>query len=61
MFERIDISESIYEGGVEPSYKKLFREDANLSGHSRQREENFPHHGLSPRMSRVLGGAENYM
>ena len=32
----MDITESIYEGVVEPPYKKPTREDANRSGHSRQ-------------------------
>ena len=33
MFERMEISESIYEGVVEPSYKKNTRSDANRAGH----------------------------
>ena len=37
MFERMEISESIYEGVVEPYYKKPTREDANRAGHSRNR------------------------
>ena len=35
MFERINISESIYEVVVEPSYKNYTRADANRAGHSR--------------------------
>ena len=37
MFERMEISESIYEGVVEPSYKKPTRAYTNLSCHSRQK------------------------
>ena len=38
MFERMEISESIYEGIVEPYYlKKTTRADANRTGHSRQK------------------------
>ena len=36
MFERMDISESIYKGVVEPSYKKNAREDSNRVGNSRK-------------------------
>ena len=36
MFERMDISESIYEGVVEPYYKNPTQEDSNRDGHSRQ-------------------------
>ena len=36
-FEHVEIAESIYEGVVEPSYKKPTREDANLSCHSRNK------------------------
>ena len=36
MFECMEISKSIYEGEVEPSYKKPTREDANRAVHSRQ-------------------------
>ena len=32
MFEHMEIEESIYEGVVEPSYKKPTREDTNRSG-----------------------------
>ena len=35
MFERTEIAESIYEGVVEPSYKKPTWEDSNRAGHSR--------------------------
>ena len=36
MFERIEISESIYEGVVEPSYKKPNSADTNRAGHNRK-------------------------
>ena len=36
MFECMEISESIYEGVVEPSYKKLTRADSNRAGHCRK-------------------------
>ena len=36
MFEQMEISESIYEGVVLPSYQKTTRADANRAGHSRQ-------------------------
>ena len=35
MFERTEIAESIYEGVVEPSYKKPTSEESNRAGHSR--------------------------
>ena len=35
MFEHMDISESICEGAVEPSYKETNRTDATRDGHSR--------------------------
>ena len=37
MFERMEIFESIYEGVVELSYKKITREDANRAGRSSQK------------------------
>ena len=36
MFERMEIAEFIYEGVVEPSYKKPIWADANCTVHSRQ-------------------------
>ena len=36
MFERIEISEYIYEGIVEPYYKKTNRLDANRAGLSKK-------------------------
>ena len=37
MFERMEITEHIYEGVVEHSYKKPTREDTNRAGHSRNK------------------------
>ena len=37
MFERMEISESIYEGVEEPSYRNPTQADANRAGHSRQK------------------------
>ena len=37
MFEHMEISESIYEGVVEPYYKRNTRTDANRAGNSRQK------------------------
>ena len=34
MFECIEIAESIYEGIVDPSYKRPTRLDSNFSGHT---------------------------
>ena len=44
MFELMEISESIYEGVVETSYKKPTREASNRASHSR---ENRPEYDLS--------------
>ena len=37
IFERMEIAAYIYEGVVEPSYKKPTRVDANRAGYSRQK------------------------
>ena len=37
MFQFMEISESIYKGVVEPSYKKPTRADANRAGNSRHK------------------------
>ena len=39
MFEQMDISESIYEGVVEPSYKNATLSDANHASNSRKKRE----------------------
>ena len=36
MFDRIEIAENIYEGVVEPSYKKPNRGESTHDGHSRK-------------------------
>ena len=36
MFEQMEIVESMYEGLVEPSYKKATKGDANCAGHLRK-------------------------
>ena len=41
MFERMEIAESIYEGVVEPSYKKRTRENSNRASHSRKTRGEF--------------------
>ena len=37
MFEQMEISESIYEGVVEHSYKNTTQADANYAGHIRNK------------------------
>ena len=37
MFEIMEITESVYKGVVEPSYKKPTMVDANCAGHSRNK------------------------
>ena len=37
MIKKMEISESIFEGAVEPSYKNLNRVDVNRAGHSRNK------------------------
>ena len=41
MFERMEISESIYEGVVEPLYKNPTRADANCADNSKKKEYAF--------------------
>ena len=36
MFERMDVAESIYEGVVEPSYKKYTKAHATRAGHNKK-------------------------
>ena len=57
----MEISESIYEGVVEPSYKKLTREDANHFGHSKQNRGEAASSWTRLRRVRALTSAENYM
>ena len=46
MFERMEITESIYEGVVEPSYENLPGKTPTVLVTSDIREENPPRHGL---------------
>ena len=39
MFERMEITESIYKGVVEPPYKKTTWENSNPTGHRRKKRE----------------------
>ena len=39
MFERMKIAEYMYEGVVEPAYKKSTRSYSNRAGHSRKMRE----------------------
>ena len=57
MFECMEITESIYEGVVEPSYKKLTQTYSNRAGHIRQKI----YHGLDPRRMRALESVEKDM
>ena len=58
MFERMEISESIYEGLVQPSYKKLPIKMPTVLVTSGKRKEK-PHlHGLAPRRVRALASSE---
>ena len=61
MFESMEITESIYEGVVEPSYKNLLGQTPTGMVTAGIREENPPSYGLSPRKVRVLASAENTM
>ena len=56
------ISESIYEGAVEPSYyNKILGNIPTLMVTSGKREEKTPRHILTPRWVRELASAENDM
>ena len=61
MFECMEISESIYEGVVEPSYKKLLGQTPNVLVAACKREENPPRREVSPRRVRSLESAEKGM
>ena len=58
MFERMDISEYIYEGVVEPSYKKLLGKNPTVLVTSGKRGEKPPHHRITLGWVRVLASAE---
>ena len=61
MFDQTDIAESIYEGVVEISYKILLGQIPITLVTSGIREENPPHHILTPRLVRALERAEKYV
>ena len=61
MFERMGISESIYKGVVDPSYKKPTWETPTVLVTAGPREENPPRHELAPRRLRDLASSENDM
>ena len=54
MFERMEISESIYKGVVETSYKNLPDQMPTVLFKAGIREENLPRHGLIPRRVRYM-------
>ena len=47
MFECMEISESIYEGVIEPSYKKLSGQTQTVLVMAGKIEDKPPHHGLA--------------
>ena len=61
MFERMYIAKSIYEGVVEPSYKKPTWADANRAGHSSQKRVEAASSWNHPRRVRALASAEKGM
>ena len=61
MFERMKISESIYKGVVETSYKKLLGQTPTVLVASDKIEEMPPCHGLARRKVGVLTSAEQDM
>ena len=61
MFERMEISESIYEGMVSPSYKKILGQTPNVLDSVGIREEKTPRQTLTPRSMRALESAVNDM
>ena len=61
MFERMEISESIYGGVVEPSYKKLPEKTPTLLFTAGIREDKPPHGGIALKRARALASAENDM
>ena len=58
MFERMEISESIYEGVVEPSYKNQLGKIPPVLVTAGKREDNPPCQILTPRQVRALASAE---
>ena len=61
MFERMEITESIYEGVITPSYKKLLSKKPTIMDSLGIKEDNTPCQKLTPRGMRALAININYM
>ena len=61
MFERMEISKSIYEGVVTPSYQKLLGQKPTVLGSVGIIEGKPPRQKLAPQKMRALESAVNYM
>ena len=61
MFERMEIAESIYEGVVEPSYKKIIGEMPTVLASAGKKEEKPPCQLLTLRWVKALTSAEKGM
>ena len=61
MFERMEITESIYEGVITPSYKKLLSKKPTIMDSLGIKEDNTPCQTLTPRGMRALAININYM
>ena len=61
MFERMEISESIYEGVVTPSYKKLLRQNPTVLNSVGIIEEDLSCQTLTLQLMGALVSAVNYM
>ena len=61
IFEKMEISGSIYEGVVEPYHKNLLVQKPAVLITAVKIEDNPPHHILTPQWSRSLTSAENGM
>ena len=61
MFQRMEISESIYEGVVTPSYKKSIGQKPTILNSFGILEEKPPHQTLTPRRMGALASAVNDM
>ena len=61
MFERMENSESIYEGVVTPSYKKILRQKPTVLDSLGIREDKLPRQTPTPQRMRALASAVNGM
>ena len=61
MFERMEMSESIYEGVVEPSYKKILGNMPTVLVSAGKSQEKLPCKLLTLRQVRALANAEKGM